>query len=230
MVLGDNPEAGGDWAGLYHTRLRDDPNSQGFHATSYYTLQCGENGSTWLNCTGSGQTVSLQFEGSTKAYINSSGFVNPSDDRLKKAEMLLENATDILMKLTPQKYDKYDTMDCSGNHIVESGLIAQDIWYNAPELQHLVDTNVDASGNKLQPLPLPENTDTTQDIQNDPDYTSLNWPTDTPAGVNYIGIIPYLIKSNQEQQDLINNQKTQIDSLLASISSLSSRLDSLENP
>ena len=32
------------------------------------------------------------------------------------------------------------------------------------------------------------------DIQTDPDYSSLGWG-DTPASVNYNGIIPYLIKA-----------------------------------
>ena len=44
------------------------------------------------------------------------------------------------------------------------------------------------------------------DIQNDPDYS--NWGS-TPATVNYIGLIPYLIKGIQEQQSQINLLKTE---------------------
>ena len=41
-----------------------------------------------------------------------------------------------------------------------------------------------------------------EDIQNDPDYS--NWGPE-PASVNYIGIIPYLIKSIQEKQTDISD-------------------------
>jgi hypothetical protein len=37
----------------------------------------------------------------------------------------------------------------------------------------------------------------TTDVQNDPDYTALGWG-DTPASVNYLGLLPYLVKSIQE--------------------------------
>ena len=37
----------------------------------------------------------------------------------------------------------------------------------------------------------------TADVQNDPDYTALGWG-DTPASVNYLGLLPYLVKSIQE--------------------------------
>jgi hypothetical protein len=48
----------------------------------------------------------------------------------------------------------------------------------------------------------------TPDIQQDPDYTALGWG-DTPASVNYTGLIPYLVKSIQELKaklDALNNQ------------------------
>ena len=49
-------------------------------------------------------------------------------------------------------------------------------------------------------------------IQDDPDYTSLGWG-DTPASVNYNGLIPYLVKAMQEQQDIIELLKTEVSSL-----------------
>jgi len=46
-------------------------------------------------------------------------------------------------------------------------------------------------------------------IQQDPDYTALGWG-DTPASVNYIGLIPYLIKSIQELKAESDAQKERI--------------------
>jgi hypothetical protein len=63
-----------------------------------------------------------------------------SDDRLKDNEVLITNATDTLMKLRPEIYDKkpdFNSTDTS-TFYKESGLVAQDIWYGAPELRHLV--------------------------------------------------------------------------------------------
>jgi hypothetical protein len=50
------------------------------------------------------------------------------------------------------------------------------------------------------------------DIQNDPDYKALGWG-DTPAHLNYNGIIPYLIKAIQEQQVMIDTLKNEVNAL-----------------
>ena len=153
--------------------------------------------------------------GTVKLYAAS--YTIDSDDRIKGDEVLITNATDTLMKLRPQTYKKYSKFDCSGTYMVESGLIAQDIWYNTPELRHLVSLPLNA-----EPLPLPEGIDTTHDIQNDPDYTNLGWGNNA-ASVNYTQLISFLIQSNQEQQELLDTQKTQIEDLLT-------RVTALENP
>ena len=49
--------------------------------------------------------------------------------------------------------------------------IAQEIYYNAPELRHLV-TIKDENGNDVTPQ---EYDLSGNDIQNDPDYTALGW-------------------------------------------------------
>ena len=62
----------------------------------------------------------------------------------------------------------------------ESGLIAPGIYYDAPELRHLVnrgDNELDEEGNSIP---------TSIEPQQDPDYSS--WDKD-PASVNYIGLI-----------------------------------------
>jgi len=232
--------------------------------------------------------------------VNASGTVTgASDDRLKENEVLVTNATETLMKLRPEIYDKkpdFVSTDPS-TWQKETGLIAQDLWYGAPELRHLVKLGthtdiqvcdyepiiyppliagvdvsgveyvtvnkpfttdasgnpidasgnimpldasgnpVDASGNLLTPstelvmvdtrpkskcvlktVNTPVNPATiieiplTPDIQSDPDYTALGWG-DTPASVNYIGLIPYLIKSIQELKAESDAQKERIREL-----------------
>jgi len=56
-------------------------------------------------------------------------------------------------------------------------------------------------------------------IRDDLDYSSLGWG-DTPASVNYNGLIPYLIKAMQEQQNKIDSQSQIIDDLQSRISNL----------
>ena len=72
----------------------------------------------------------------------------------------------------------------------ETGLIAQDIWYDAPELRHLVTGCLDSQPSEEKPV-------TSDDPQQDPDYDQAGWGT-TQASVSYTQLIPYLIKSNQE--------------------------------
>jgi hypothetical protein len=151
-----------------------------------------------------------------------------SDDRLKTDEELITDATDTLMKLSVQKYKKYDNFDLTGSYKNETGLIAQDIWYNAPELRHIVDLGADASGNKVEPLPLPGGVNTTHDIQNDPDYNALGWGDDE-AGVLYAQLIPYLIKSNQEIYTELQAEKAKVTTLETQLISVLTRLDALEN-
>ncbi len=239
--------------------------------------------------------TTLTISGSVTA---SGTITGASDDRLKENEVLISNATETLMKLRPEIYDKkpdFTSSDIS-NWKRESGLIAQDIWYGAPELRHLVklgshtdvevcdyepiiypplvsgvdisgveykiveipfsarvddsgnlvDENmkpfpIDASGNPIDasgnPIPskteiitidnrpkskcvmktmnIPVDPATIIDIpvapsaQQDPDYTALGWG-DTPASLNYIGLIPYLIKSIQELKAESDAQKERI--------------------
>ena len=127
--------------------------------------------------------------------------VNSSDDRLKENEEIIENACETLSKLRPQLYDKKPDIDNDDptSWYKESGLIAQEIYYDAPELRHLVHKGkpeLDEEGNTI---PLPE-IPTSIDPQQDPDYSS--WGKD-PASVNYIGLIAYLVKANNELHERV---------------------------
>jgi hypothetical protein len=121
---------------------------------------------------------------------------------LKFNEVVIDGATDVLMKLRPQMYDKVRHLGGSiDDSYVESGIIAQEIWYDCPELRHLVrvgrrpgESNEDAEGNVDAAVDIPE------DPLDDPDYSS--WGP-APASVNYNGFISYLIRGFQEQQQVI---------------------------
>ena len=92
--------------------------------------------------------------------------IHSSDDILKEDEELIENACETLSKLRPQLYDKKPDMenDDPTKWCKESCLIAQEIYYDAPELRHLVSRG--ESDTHLPKIP------TSIDPQQDPDYSS----------------------------------------------------------
>ena len=124
-----------------------------------------------------------------------------SDDRLQENEELIENACETLSKLRPQLYDKEPDMenDDPTTWYKESGLIAQDIYYDAPELRHLIHKGKPETDEDGNIIPLPE-IPTSIDPQQDPDYPC--WGKD-PASANYIGLIAYLIKANTELHERV---------------------------
>jgi len=138
-------------------------------------------------------------------YIIHAGGGVLSDDRLKSEEELITNATDTLLKLSPQKYLKRRTLreDEDRDPFIETGLIAQDIWYDAPELRHLVHLGDDANPVDTKPVAPVDG-----DIQQDPDYSS--WGPNE-ASVNYDGLIAYLIKSNQEIYEELQTTKSVLE-------------------
>ena len=117
-----------------------------------------------------------------------------SDDRVKVDETYIVNATETLMKLKPQTYTRYAGMidksrpDLDSWKRYEAGLITQEVHYDAPELRHIVNMSDDAdlSGEDIK---------TSDDPVVDPDYR--NWGSSV-SSLDYIQLIPYLIKSNQE--------------------------------
>jgi len=132
--------------------------------------------------------------------------INNSDDRVKENEKYIRGATDTLMKIKPQLYDKKPSIESTDTKewLCESGLIAQELYYDVPELRHLVKIPRDARDIDM-------NVSITSAVPTiDPDYSA--WGKDTSA-VNYIGLIPYLIKSVQEITTELPRHKTPISNI-----------------
>ena len=126
---------------------------------------------------------------------------NASDDRRKENEELIENACETLPKLKPQLYDKKPDMenDDPTTWYKENGLIAQEIYYDAPELRPLVHRGKpepDEEGNSIHLPEIPISINP----QQDPDYSS--WGKD-PASVSYIGLIAYLVEATTELHERV---------------------------
>ena len=134
----------------------------------------------------------LEIEGSLKVV---GSVTNGSDDRIKTNERYITDATGTLLKLKPQIYTKNNVKE-------EAGLIAQEVFYDAPELRHLVALPVDADIEYITK----HHINTSKFPEKDPDYAGWG---ETLAGVNYIELIPYLIKYVQEnnaQIDVLTNK------------------------
>ena len=151
----------------------------------------------------------ILFDARTGDILGTGTVGSTSDDRLKINEKRITRATDTILKLDPQLYHKTNKSSIlpkegeSVSYKTESGLIAQDIWYDAPELRHLVLLGNGADPDIEKPYRNP-------DITIDPDYSG--WGPE-PATVNYVGLIPYLIKSVQEITTELPNVKTNVSNV-----------------
>jgi hypothetical protein len=154
-------------------------------------------------------TVELQVVGD----ISYSGTIaQSSDDRIKANEVFITGATSTLNKLRPQMYDKYNVInyaeDSNATSSKESGLIAQELFYDAPELRHLVTLPADADSNMI--FDDASNIASSVDPALDPSYPG--WGSNL-AGVNYTGFIPYLIKAIQEKDVQITGMEARLSAL-----------------
>jgi len=196
------------WSGLLAVGAADDKTI----ANNTAIAQCiSTNGNLHLDA---GHSRDIYMNNYSGSYIRHGGLGLFSDDRLKSEEELITNATDTLLKLSPQKYLKKRTL--RENEIrepfTETGLIAQDIWYDAPELRHIVLLGADANPTENKPEAPVDG-----DIQQDPDYSS--WGPNE-ASVNYDGLIAYLVKSNQEIYTELQAEKAKVADLLARVTAL----------
>jgi len=135
----------------------------------------------------------LNLSGDSNCTVRAAAFGSTSDDRIKSNETPITDATTTLNKLNPVTYEQYGNTQKTGDPFNNAGLIAQQIYYDAPELRTMVSLNEDYT-----PYDLPVgDIETFNDIQEEDYETTLNWGADA-VDVKYNYIIPYLIKSIQE--------------------------------
>ena len=81
----------------------------------------------------------MSFSHHDNIIINTRNFANWSDDRLEENAIFIERACETLSTFRPQLYDKKPDMENDDPTIwyKESGLIAQEMYYDDPELRHL---------------------------------------------------------------------------------------------
>ena len=139
------------------------------------------------------------LSGDINCTIHAAGFHNTSDDRIKDNEEPIINALDTINKIKPMNYQKYGNLEKTDESILESGVIVQQIYYEVPELKHLITYGEELDDKKIQDLPAGKQFD---DLT-DEDYEGLGWPAKT-CSINYTQFIPWLIKGMQEQQTQIN--------------------------
>ena len=150
-----------------------------------------------------------------------------SDDRLKVNERYLTDGLDVIKRLKPQLYDKrpdlVENLERDGYNVEsierkEVGFIAQDIYYEVPELKHIVNV-----GGGVTPA---EHITIGDDPTEDPDYSSWG---NVAAGVRYTEIIPYNTAAIQDLSNLRDLDVDRITVLESQVSNLLVRVQTLES-
>ena len=151
----------------------------------------------------------LNYYSNHEVRLNSTLYA--SDDRIKTNERYIADATATLIKLKPQIYTKGPNIGSESDFSkTESGLIAQDVYYDTPELRHLVTYNDDAEIPDEKPF-------VDNDPKKDPDYSM--WGSKS-AGVDYIGLIAYLVqavKENEADKKILNERISALESALENV-------------
>ena len=153
-------------------------------------------------------TRSIRYASGTyyMRYNTSTGEISytSSDDRVKDDETLITGAVKTLSKLRPQNYLKRTKLDPNApeqNWALESGLMAQEVYYSVPEMRHMV--GIPPEAGDIDTFTPPPSDDPTQD----PDYSVWG---DGIATVDYMQMVPYLVKGVQEIVTELPRSKTTV--------------------
>ena len=136
-------------------------------------------------------------------------WINGSDERLKEKIKPVQDALSIIGKLRPKTYFFRQKESFQSYRLPQEkqiGLIAQEVEEVLPEVVHEIPFfNTDEEGK-----------------------ISLDQSTDF-KGINYTALIPLAIASIQEQQEIIQQQKREIDELLAELTKLKNQQNDILN-
>jgi hypothetical protein len=143
--------------------------------TSYYDENTGDaSGNLVIN-----GNVYAEFYYGDGVGLTNVNMSQTSDARAKSNTEIIVNSLDTLSKLKPVVYDK--------DGLEESGFIAQDIYYDAPELRHLVQLGKDANPNETK---------------NEPNYE--DWGEEH-AKLDYVGLIAYTVAAINELREMVED-------------------------
>ena len=132
-------------------------------------------------------------------------FSTESDDRVKDFERPLRLGTETLLKLNPEHYYKRDKLELTTKvkYREEFGLIAQEVYYDAPELRHLVKLHYDADPSSEKPV-------RDENVQIDPPYA--DWGSQA-ATLDVVQLVPVIINSIKEivtEKDAVKTRVTDV--------------------
>lgn len=140
--------------------------------TSHYTNRGANGGNLVIN-----GNIFAEFYYGDGSNLTNITVSQTSDVRAKSNSEIIVNSLDTLSKLKPYVYEK--------NGLTESGFIAQDIYYDAPELRHLVQLGKDANPNETK---------------NEPNYE--DWGEEH-AKLDYVGLISYTVAAINELREMV---------------------------
>ena len=174
-----------------------------------------------IYATGSNANQEINIVSRGTSNVNIKNYAVYSDDRLKTNEQYITNATATLLKLKPQIYDRHEKInELCDNPTREAGLIAQDVYYDAPELRFLVSAR--NNGIDDGPVNIPEKKPfVDDDPTKDPDYSGWG---NASASIAYIQLVPYLVKSNQEIYTELQAEKEKSRALADKVKTLEDNL------
>jgi hypothetical protein len=147
--------------------------------------------------------------GTTRFYIRADGVAATqgttvtSDDRLKHNEQNIVGAIEILGKITPKKYIKTTDM-YEANHDFELDEGGNPVDANGEPVEHRVEAGVLAQ----QVLEVPELA-----FMVNPEGVDEDGNVTSPHGLNYNSLFTYAIAAIQEQQSIIEDLKSRIETL-----------------
>jgi len=176
-------------------------------------MRIASNGNVGIGTTDPG-SYKLNVNGTLKilgtSYVGSNEIT--SDDRVKHNEQPIIGALETLSKITPKKYIKTTEM-YDADHDFELDADGNPVDSNGEPVEHRIEAGVIAQ----QVLTVDELA-----FAVSPEGVDQDGTVTSPHGLDYNSLFTYAIAAIQEQQQLIEQLKSQNESLAARISALES--------